>query len=84
MRVTIDGEQVELDAARGRRELAGRSPEVIRKHWVEIDGVRWPVKQILSLAAGISRPSFISHTAVRHLRRLGFTSSQLPREIHIK
>lgn len=84
MRVTIAGEQVELDAARVRRQLTGRSPEAIRTHWVEIDGVRWPPKQVLALATGIPRTSFISHAAIRGLRRLGFTTSQLPNEITIR
>ena len=81
MRFTIAGEQVELDAARVRRQLVGRSPEAIRTHWVEIDGRRWPPKQVLALATGIPRTSFISHTAIRDLRRLGFRTSQMPQEL---
>ena len=80
MRFTIDGQQVDLDAAAVRRDLTGRSPEAIRTHWVEIDGVRWPPKQVLALATGIPRTSFISHTAIRDLRRLGFRTSQMPKE----
>lgn len=84
MTFTIAGELVELDAARVRRQVVGRSPEAIRTHWVEIDGVRWPPKQVFGLATGIPRTSFISHAAIRVLRRLGLTTSQLPKEITIR
>lgn len=84
MRFTIDGLQVDLDVASVRRQLTGRSPESIRTHWVEIDGVRWPPKQVLALATGIPRTSFISHTAIRDLRRLGFATSLMPKEIALK
>jgi hypothetical protein len=30
---------------------------------------------------GVSRTEFISHTAIRHLRRLGFPTSELPQEV---
>lgn len=44
VKFTIDGQQVDLDAASVRRHLTGQSPEAIRTHWVEIDGGRWPVQ----------------------------------------
>ena len=59
------------DACAGSRaRLAGQAPEDIRQYWVEIDGMRWPVKQVLRLATGSSE--FQSQTAQRHLRKLGF------------
>ena len=79
MRFTIAGEEVELDAAGVRRQMVGRSLEAICTYSVQIDGVRWPPEQVLALATGISRPAFISHTAIRDLRRLGFQPARCPR-----
>lgn len=84
MRFTTAGQTTDLHAALVHRRLAGRSPEAIRTHWAEVDGVRWPAKQVLALATGILRTSFISHTAMRVLRRLGFTTSPLPKELALK
>ncbi|MFQ6854419.1 hypothetical protein AAIB46_26475 [Streptomyces sp. 35M1] len=33
-------------------------PDEIREYWVEVDGVRWPVKQVISLATGAKRSRF--------------------------
>lgn len=73
MRFVMDGEEFELTAAHVRSRLRGHVPGDIREYWVEVDGVRWPVKQVLAIATGTSRSRFITQTAVRHLGRLGFT-----------
>lgn len=74
MRFTLDGELFELtpDVVRGR--LSGELPERIHSYWVEIDGVRWPVKQVVSLATGVAdRGRFQSQSSRRWLHKLGFT-----------
>jgi hypothetical protein len=70
MRFTTDGNQHELTPALVRSRLAGVAPGEIRQYWVEIDGTRWPVKQVVRLATGSSE--FQSQTAQRLLRKLGF------------
>jgi hypothetical protein len=57
-----------------RAQLADQASEDIREYWVEIDGTRWPVKQVISLATGVSdRQRFQSQSARRWLQNLGFT-----------
>jgi len=38
---------------------------------------RCPPRQLFERALGVSRTEFISHTAIRRLRRLGFPTSPL-------
>lgn len=73
MRVTLDGDHFELTPELVRAKLRGHAPEPIRHHWVEIDGTRWPVKQVISLATGVGdRGRFQSQSSRRWLSNLGF------------
>lgn len=58
MRFTLAGQSFELTADIVRRKLAGRVPESIQEYWVEVDGVRWPVKQVMAVATGLDRRRF--------------------------
>ena len=49
MRFTLDGDLFDLTPELVRTRLQGHVPEPIRDYWVEIDGTRWPVKQVISL-----------------------------------
>lgn len=72
--MTLDGESFDLTADLVRARLVGQQPEAIRDYWVDIDGTRWPVKQVISVATGVSnRRRFQSQSARRWLRNLGFT-----------
>src|SRR6266545_964040 len=70
VRFTMDGQEYELAPELVRSRLVGHQPEPIRQYSVDIDGVHWPVKQVLRLATGSS--AFQSQTARRQLQRLGF------------
>ncbi|SCF80371.1 hypothetical protein [Streptomyces sp. Cmuel-A718b] len=72
MQFTLDGESFELTPALVRGRLAGHLPEEIRMYWVEIDGARWPVKQVISLATGAKRGRFQSQQSRRWPQSLGF------------
>ncbi|GAB3168155.1 hypothetical protein GCM10027059_30390 [Myceligenerans halotolerans] len=72
MRLSLDGELFEWTPDLVRRGLAGHVPEDIRQYWVEIDGVRWPVKQVVAAATGAERTDFQSQEARRWLRKIGF------------
>jgi hypothetical protein len=74
MRFVMAGNAYELTSNQVRSRLVGQ-PEDIREHWVEIDGVRWPVKQVLETVTGVHRREFTSQTARRQLARLGFVVS---------
>lgn len=78
MRFHLNGESFDLDPEIARVRILGSTPDPVQTHWVEIDGRRWPAKQALETATGISRSNFISHTAVRVLSRLGFETSDIP------
>lgn len=74
MRITLDGESFELTPELVRSRLEGHAPEEIRSYWVDMDGIRWPVKQVISLATGVSdRQRFQSQSSRRWLQNLGFT-----------
>ncbi|UUW88643.1 DUF6884 domain-containing protein [Pimelobacter simplex] len=74
MRFTLDGESFELTPELVRARLADHVPEDVREYWVEIDGTRWPVKQVISLATGVTdRQRFQSQSSRRWLQNLGFT-----------
>lgn len=70
---TIAGERFELSDAGVRTSVAAALPEQVHQYWVDIDGTRWPVKQVLALATGRPRSTFQSQTARRVLATLGFT-----------
>ncbi|MCR6481377.1 hypothetical protein M8542_00965 [Amycolatopsis sp. OK19-0408] len=76
----LNGEQYRLSRGEVLSAAARGGPEPIRTHWVAIGEQRWPPRQIFERAVGVSRTEFISHYAIRQLRRLGFTTSPLPHE----
>jgi hypothetical protein len=57
--------------------VRGVSPEPIRTHWVEINGVQYPVKQAFARVTGLDRLDFATNQARNHLRRLGFVVGRI-------
>ena len=53
MHLTLDGESFELTPEAVCARLMGQVPESIREYWADVDGVRRPVKQVISLATGV-------------------------------
>lgn len=47
---TLSGRSFDLTADAVRKHLSRHRPGPIQQHWVEIDGMRWPVKQVVSIA----------------------------------
>jgi hypothetical protein len=72
MKLTLDGEEFDLTSERVRARLVGQTPDGVHEYWVEIDGVRWPVKQVVALATGASTGRFVTQSARRWLLKLGF------------
>lgn len=73
LRFKLDGETFELTREAVTARLRGHQPEEVREHWVDIDGTRWPVKQVIALATGVSdRSRFQSQSSRRWLMHLGF------------
>jgi hypothetical protein len=75
--VKINGERYELEPETTLARLRAGVPEPIQLHWVEVDGVRFPVKQALELALGLDRSRFTSHVALAALARAGFATSRI-------
>lgn len=73
MHFKLADQSFDLTADEVRTLLRGRLPEDIRDYWVEINGLRWPVKQVIGLATGIERRRFQSQNSRRLLNKLGFT-----------
>jgi hypothetical protein len=72
MDFVLNGVAYRLDADVVAGRVRDVLPEAVRKHGVRIGGVVYPVMQAFELACGIRRSEFTSHTALRHLRSLGF------------
>ncbi|MBO0609889.1 hypothetical protein [Myceligenerans salitolerans] len=69
----MDAETFELTPDMVRASLDGHVPGPISEYWVQIDGMRWPVKEVISIATGVARTRFNSQAARRWLPQLGFT-----------
>lgn len=76
MQFTLAGRSFDLTDDLVRRKLTGYTPESIQEYWVEVDGVRWPVKQVMALATGLDRRRFQSQNSRRLLERIGFSVGQ--------
>lgn len=69
---TLAGRRFELSHQDVLTRLAQARPRDISQYWVDIDSVRWPVKQVMSLATGLRNDEFQSQNARRLLLKLGF------------
>ncbi|MEA5359302.1 hypothetical protein VA596_07125 [Amycolatopsis sp., V23-08] len=79
----LNGQQHHLSRTQVLAAAARGGPEPIYKHWVSVDDQLWPPRQLFERAAGVNRSEFISHAAIRYLRRLGFSTSPLPQESEV-
>lgn len=68
----LDGERRELSRETVIEKLKGHAPGNVLTYWVDVEGVHWPVKQVLSIALGIESKQFQSWDARRRLEALGF------------
>lgn len=68
----LAGRRYELAASQIHDVLSLHHPEPPTQYWVEIDGARWPVKQVLALVTGLDRSEFQSQSSRRVLHKLGF------------
>jgi len=74
MKFKVGGQVFELDHDGVKQALKGQKPtgDGRNKHFIHVRGVAWPVKQVLSLATGISPIQYPTSEAVRVLTRCGF------------
>jgi alkylated DNA nucleotide flippase Atl1 len=72
IRFTLAGVERELSRDLVRTRLQELTPDRILTYWVDVAGVRWPVKQALSLCLDLDSSQFQSWDARRRLAALGF------------
>jgi hypothetical protein len=70
-RFTISGVAFFLSRQGVEQKLSGVEPESIREVYVEVNGIRYPIKQALATATGLLRGGFTTHDAMRVFRKLG-------------
>jgi len=75
VRFTVNGDHFDLDVKTATSRLRDRAPDPIQTHWVEVDGIRFPVKQALEAVLGVSRTTFTSQVARSVFDRLGLPTS---------
>jgi len=83
MEFTIGKRKVELSKERVVEVLKGLQPEPFRgraRYYVELDGRKYPVKQVMVAVTGLSKESFSTEQAVKVLRALGFEVKDLRKE----
>ncbi|MGH9774851.1 MAG: hypothetical protein ACRD50_07870 [Candidatus Acidiferrales bacterium] len=71
-RFRLAGKELELSKGDVEGALEHVAPEEVRKYCVAVHGRRYPVKQALAAATGVSTDRFISTDAARILRSVGF------------
>ncbi len=67
----LDGRNYRLSRSELERRLDNVRPRAIAKHAVRVKGIWYPVRQAFEVGSGIPGEKFTSHTARRHLARLG-------------
>jgi hypothetical protein len=83
MEFVIGKRKVELTKEKVVEVLRGLQPEPLRgraKYYVELDGKKYPVKQVMAAVTGLSKESFSTEQAVKVLKALGFEVKDLRKE----
>ena len=81
VRITLDGKSYEITREQVILAMHDKEPGTIRTYAVEVEGRRFPVKQVLAEALDISPTAFISTRAQTTLNRLGFRVWDVTREV---
>lgn len=69
---TLRGERYSLTRDLVVESISGAVPREIKRYYVEIEGTRYPVKQVFELATDLSPADFTTHDAIRILKKLCF------------
>jgi len=73
MQFTICGKVYQVTEESVLKALEDKTPNSITKYYIEVKGVKWPMKQVLDLA--LNRPPIAGQTTIdayRVLDKLGF------------
>ena len=80
MEFTIGKRRVELTKEKVVEVLKGLQPEPLRgkaRYYIELEGKKYPVKQVMAAVTGLSKESFTTEQAVKVLGALGFEVEDL-------
>jgi len=72
MKGRLRGRDFDLSREEVEKGMRGVEPEPIRKYYVEINGRRYPIKQVIAVCLGLDPIRFTSADAYRILSGLGF------------
>jgi hypothetical protein len=70
--ITIRGKKYEVERKQIIESIKGKEPKPIKSHYVEIKGVKYPIKQPVGLVLKMPGVGFTSADAYRILEKLGF------------
>jgi Family of unknown function (DUF5677) len=74
MTFTVQGNEFSLSRDDVEHRLRDVEPEDIRELYVEVNGVKYPIKQAFQYVTGAPRSAFTSHDAMRVFRKLSLTT----------
>jgi len=77
---TIRGKRFNIDKDDVINAVKDVEPEPLtgrRKYYVEINGKKYPIKQVISLVTGLPRIAFTAMDAYRILTKLGFEVKEI-------
>lgn len=84
MKFVIRGREYELTREQVIKAVKGITPDTlvptIGKYYVEIDGQRYPIKQVVHLITGLPNIAFTAAYAYRILQKLGFDVHSLEKD----
>ncbi len=72
MEFTLGGKRYDLTRQQVEERMRGVEPEPGRRHFVEVGGREYPMKQVFAQCLGLSRLDFTTAQARHVLARLGF------------
>ena len=72
MRFTVKGREFDISREQIVRVVKGKEPKPIKKYYVEIEGKRYPIKQVIEWVTGLHPIDFTSMYANDILSKLGF------------
>jgi 5-methylcytosine-specific restriction protein B len=87
MEFVIGKRKVKLTKEKVVEILKGLQPEPLRgkaRYYIELEGRKYPVKQVMVAVTGLSKESSSTEQAVKVLRALGFDVKDLRKERRLK
>ena len=73
VQAVIASQRFEFSRNLVERALRNVLPEPVEDHYVVVNGLRYPPKQVVGMLTGLDRADFNTHQARHILRRLGLT-----------